>query len=90
MSWSTSIPPYHSTSTVMTMGRNVYRKVYPTTYLASMEFCLQNSPSFAEKSAEEKGSPAKALMVLRPPRDSSATSVASARAFCVLFDIFLK
>ena len=60
------------------------------TYLASMEFWRQNSPSFAEKSADANGSPAKARIVRTPPRDSSATSVASASAFCVRFEIFLK
>eukprot|EP00982_Pelagococcus_subviridis_P006279 30041-Pelagococcus_subviridis.AAC.10 len=68
------MPPYHSTSTVTIMGIAVRQNVYPTTYLASI---VRDA-----KSAETCGSAANARIVLTLPRLSSATSVASASAFC--------
>mmetsp|Transcript_14135 Transcript_14135/g.59555 ORF Transcript_14135/g.59555 Transcript_14135/m.59555 type:complete len:469 (+) Transcript_14135:1197-2603(+) len=86
----TSMPPYHSTNTVTSMGVAVKQNVYVTTYRASRAFCRLNSFSFSEKSRDAKGSPAKALTVKIHDSVSSAVVVASANAFCVFLEMVLK
>mmetsp|Transcript_5293 Transcript_5293/g.22436 ORF Transcript_5293/g.22436 Transcript_5293/m.22436 type:complete len:470 (-) Transcript_5293:366-1775(-) len=86
----TSMPPYHSTNTVTSMGVAVKQNVYVTTYRASRAFCRLNSFNLPEKSRDAKGSPAKALTVKIHDSVSSAVVVASANAFCVFLEMVLK